>query len=236
VLPAPVLTLPAPVPWSYPIPTHSTICLSRQDLARENQQLRDNLAIAVAHIKQQEEIIRGNNAQMLFQWLHVSKLDEARVAAAKKSRHTNFPGGRGQELTGAVFMDASQARSDANAAEAAEKAVRMNQAAIAKVLKAAQEAAWAQETEASVAAVADWTSKYAGMTKSQMMLIEAPKKPRRRLKAEVYAEAEALLSVEAGEVPAPDVEMVGTDEDFTDELEDVRSEADGSEYSPYAEV
>jgi hypothetical protein len=116
--------------------------MSRQDLAKENQQLRDNLAIAVAHIKQQEEIICGNNAQMLFQWLHVSKLDEAwmaSAAAAKKTQHTDIPSGRGQELTGATFMNASQARSDLNAAEVVAKTLRMQQTATAKVLKLAQE-------------------------------------------------------------------------------------------------
>jgi ATPase subunit of ABC transporter with duplicated ATPase domains len=172
---------------------------------------------------------------MALQWLHVSKFDGERVSAAKKTRQSVFPGGHGVELTAAPFMDAAQARSDAKATEAAAKTLRDKDLATARELKAAQEAAWKQETDTVSAAADRWTSAYGEMSKAFLKSLDAPEKSKRRLKKLIFEEAAALLLARPDGVAIGALENVSLDENFTSELEDVRSDGEESEYSPYAE-
>jgi len=234
-LPPPNLTVPVPPKWPYPPPAQSSIRMKHSELLAENKKLRDNLATAIAHIKVQDEIIRANNAQMTLQWLYVSKLDEARISASKKTRKTVFHGGKGVELTGDVFMGESQARYDAKVAEDAAKAAKTAQLTSAKALKAVQEAAWALETQNNALAVAEWNEKYAGMKPSLLKAVDAPKKPQRRRKAVVFQEAAVAFPTGGERADVPEASEVTRGEDFSSMIEGVGSSDDESEYHPYAE-
>jgi hypothetical protein len=189
----------------------------------------------LAHISQQDEIIRGNNAKMILQWLHVSKIDDTRVAVAKTARQTVFPGGNGVELTGNVFVSAAQARVNARNAEDAAKAARAKEMAVNKALKAAQDEAWRVETENTENAVAEWNKHYQDMTKAQLAAAGAPKKPSRRLKSVVHAEVLVLQPDEGAFEATAAVQDVVQREDFTSAMAAVVSDEEGSEYSPYHE-
>ena len=139
------------------------------------------------------------------------------------------------ELTAAPFMDATQARSDAKAAEAAAKILRAEELASARVLKATQEAAWKLETDTITAAAEVWTSTYGGMTKAFLKSLDAPEKPKRRLKKVVFEEAAALLLAGLDGIIVEAPRDVSIDEDLTSTLEGVHSDGGESEYSPYAE-
>jgi hypothetical protein len=235
ILPPPILTAPPPVQWPKPLPSTSALRMSRQELLTENKNLRENLSMAMAHISQQDEIIRGNNAQMILQWLHVSKIDDTRVAVAKTARQTVFPGGNGVELTGNVFVSAAQARVNARNAEDAAKAARAKEMAVNKALKAAQDEAWRVETENTENAVAEWNKHYQDMTKAQLAAAGAPKKPSRRLKSVVHAEVLVLQPDEGAFEATAAVQDVVQREDFTSAMAAVVSDEEGSEYSPYHE-
>ena len=154
------------------------------------------------------------------------------METAKKSTRSVFHHGHGVELSGDVFLGEEKGRVNEKAAVEAEKAAKASATAAAKVLKAAQEKAWKQETEGTKAEVEKWNLRYGDMSKALLKTIGAPKRPTRRLKAAVYAEVATLL---AGEV-AGGAPLVSQDtpevEEFTSQLRNMQSDNDDSEYSP----
>jgi hypothetical protein len=73
------------------------------------------------------------------------------------------------------------------------------------------------------------------MSKAFLKSLYAPEKPKRRLKKLIFEAAAALLLARPDGVAIGALENVSLDENFTSELEDVRSDGEESEYSPYAE-
>ncbi|KAJ7055425.1 hypothetical protein C8F01DRAFT_994292 [Mycena amicta] len=168
---------------------------TRAELAHENTVLRAQLAVAWQAIGGCNAVIEAANATMVYQNMHLGKLNEAlyEKEEGKKREHASLFKGKAQCLSSDEFMVALEDHEQAKKDKITWKKAAKDGKAARKVASEALELRWKQMKQEHEGKVREWEAECAELSRLGARKKDLPPKPKLGLKPKLPA---AVVDVE----------------------------------------
>ncbi|KAJ7060919.1 hypothetical protein C8F01DRAFT_941240, partial [Mycena amicta] len=170
------------VPTTIPLPDWTPE--THAELAHENMVLRAQLAVAWQAIGGRDAVIEAANATMVYQNMHLGKLNEAlyEKEEGKKRERASLFKGKAQCLSSDEFMVALEDHEQAKKDEIARKKAAKDGKAARKVASEALELRWKQMKQEHEGKVREWEAECAELSRLGARKKDLPPKPKLGLK------------------------------------------------------